>query len=381
MKLLPQRLPDSPDCLRMQHEAEPLPAGSAWKLQVLYGAAWEERLGPEPEPSVLLLHDLARALPDVRLLMGAESQVLPRLEALASGWDVGNCLRFVPVDAPTSPWVRDLGVLASDSQGPVTLLPAAFRTDDPDPLQAGAAAAHLALANASGLRTHRIPVLFEGGDVLCDGECAFAGELTLSRNAMLLGLSRTETVRRLEEGFGLPVEVLPSYAYHLDLFVSFPAPGLACLANPAAGLSLARQALEAGGMRPEAAEELFAMATSTECRLREGGLGCVRLKTVHDRLVRLGYTIVHLPFLHGVGDDSADPALVRTALASYHNALFWDRPGQQPLAVLGSSGHPALDSAGAEAYEALGFEVRWIAAAAISTMQLGGVRCATAEFC
>ncbi|MBU6429177.1 MAG: hypothetical protein KGR26_09225 [Cyanobacteria bacterium REEB65] len=362
--------------LRMQHEAEPLPAGAEWKLSHLYGPqVLATRFGDQlPDPSLLLLADLLDTLPDTRIAIGVHSDQHDRLSALVQTWGLGDRCVLQEIPVLGSLWARDPAIVRQGRDCLELLVPSWFRREDPVVQHQAATELLQRAAQPFGLPVRTSNLLFEGGDVLAAGEgLAFVGETTLVRNLAFLGIRSEQTCVDLGAQIGAEVHPLPTCTFHLDLCLCFPEPKLALLADPAMGIAVASGLLARGGLPPAAQTELSAMVETTRQRDALKLLACRRY------LEQLDFQVVALPFLHGVGDDTSHTDRQRTAIATFHNGLFF-READRKVAVLGSSGYEGLDHVAERIYEQLGWEVRWVRAAAVSTMLLGGVRCATLEF-
>lgn len=268
---------------------------------------------------------------------------------------------------PMTMWARDGALLLrnQDKQS-VLMLPRSFRGDGQVDARlnrlviqgTGAAPARLQSA-LPHLLVRRSHLSFEGGDVIASRKAVLLGSQTIARNLTDLKLPRQAVVEEFEKLLGLPVIVIePQPEFHLDLGFTFLDDSTIAVADPGLAIQLVGRV---GELQPlvQATQDKQLMEKYDQAALK---------------LAQLGYRIVRLPTLAGLG--------LTTPYLTYNNVLLEDyRQDDRRVrrVYMPTYGFDLLDEAARTTFRAQGFEVIDMPSARLSTKLWGAIRCATGE--
>jgi len=268
---------------------------------------------------------------------------------------------------PMTMWARDGALLlrAPDHRS-ILMLPRSFRGDGQVDAKlnrlviqgTGAAPARLQSALPE-LMVRRSHLSFEGGDVIASRKAVLLGAQTIAGNVSQLKLPPKAVVEEFEKLLGLPVIVIdPQPEFHLDLGFTFLDDTTIAVADPSLAIQLV-------GKVPELQPLLQA---TKEKQLVE------KYDRAAVKLAQLGYCIVRLPTLAGLG--------LTTPYLTYNNVLLENYlQNDQPVkkVYMPTYGVDLLDEAARITFRAQGFQVIDMPSARLSTKLWGAIRCATGE--
>jgi hypothetical protein len=313
-------------------------------------------------------------------------------------------VRFVelPGESPITIWPQDpFLVLESDTKsGQPTLLRSRGFERAEDRLMAAA------VAEAGGLELRDSELYFEGGNLVSDRRRVLIGANTIRYNALELGTSEGEVVLRFELELGRPVLVLgpvPQPVSHIDMAVTPLGEGRVAVADPARGAAIAEGQLEEDPAAVEAferscEEEFFghpdirqiasgagvverpAVVGRTRAMIERSRRRAPALDGVSDALARAGYEVERIPFLFGgpqlrsESEVPSEPLRPDYPMLTYNNVIV-EQDVEGPIVYLPQYGWPAMDSAAARAWSAIGFDPRPIEGLTVSAMYGGALRC------
>jgi hypothetical protein len=268
--------------------------------------------------------------------------------------------------------------------------------------RAGDRAMAKAVADALGWAHGASSLDFEGGNIVADERHAFVGADTIRVNAIRLGESDEDVVRRFERELGRPVLVvgpLPQPVGHIDMILTPLGAGRLALADPGRGAGIAERELADAPARVEAFERgceesffgapgLRVLRDAAGKELRAPALvgataGAAahgrELAPVFDRLARelegRGYALVRIPFLAARREEPRDADAEEGRgpgypMLTYNNALL-----EEGRVYLARYGWEAMDEAARRAYEEAGLETNAVDGLATSAMYGGSLRC------
>jgi hypothetical protein len=300
-------------------------------------------------------------------------------------------MTFVPIspELRLTIWPQDPFVVLRDPDGSARLLSARDYGRAQDREMAEAVASQL------GWPVERSSLFFAGGNVLADERHAFVGAALVQENVADLGWSENEVLRRFEDELGLPVILVEQVVEHVDMVITPLGRGRVAVADAAAGASLAEQELErnpdAVRLFEESAERNFfgdpAVQTITDTEGRVVGpppvIGEIRraiadssemaprLDAIARYLASRGYDVVRMPFL---ATRSTPRRSASYPMLSYNNVLIERVDGRDHVFVA-EYGLAVLDRAGADVWQAAGFDVHPIPGVTTGAMYRGSVRC------
>ncbi|MCC0042715.1 MAG: hypothetical protein H6880_11120 [Rhodobiaceae bacterium] len=303
-------------------------------------------------------------------------------------------------------WPQDPFVVIEGPHSRGLLLSASFERADDDLMAR-------AIGAAMDMPLRRSALAFEGGNIVADERWIYLGANTVRYNALRLGESDREIARRFAAELGGPVLVvgsLPQPVAHIDMMLTPLGEGHLVVADLALGARLARAALasdpaavarfestledrfdeSAGGLRSPAEPAVLPPGLmGATARVARGDRSTeAYLDALAASLRERGFTVSRMPILFAVdavaGEGGPPPAgapltadyrgVLGYPMLTYNNVLVEHRD-DEPVVYLPQYGLEALDAAGREAWEALGYRVHAVGGYAASALYGGALRC------
>lgn len=287
----------------------------------------------------------------VRVIVAERKEFDELLRGLAGRGVVPRCrLLAVETGFAITPWAKDRFVSLRSGEGPVLGVPRACGVgagprgnDERVPRR---------LAADPDLSCRALPFMFDGGDLISDGQTVFVAATALARNPPLDVDDRPGLIATVAAGLGLPVLVLGDSAdavpdHHIGMYLTPLGDGRVAVADPDWGMALYRGGPLPGGVQAERDDRVFA-----------------RFKTVAAELTAAGYELVRIPLL------LTDRPRV---WVTYNNAVLEERDGRRQI-FMPVYGIPELDAAAKAAFEHAGWDVVEIPVGRLYTYT-GSLRC------
>jgi hypothetical protein len=276
------------------------------------------------------------------------------------------------------------------------------------------------LAENLGWEWRQSSLVFEGGNVVAGSRHVFVGADVVAVNSARLGLDAVEVARRCQEEFGRPVVVVgptPQPVEHIDLILTVLDDHRIALADPGRGAQIAREQLR---QNPEMVSQFehecealfFGDASIRELKGPDGQTlrppkvrgqatnAVARSEAIASKLDQLardltkfGYEVERVPFLQGVlwyrsrwpgltaiqQSDAHSVAPDHARVPGYptltYNNVVTETTPEGRVVFLPQYGWEAMDEAGADAWQKLGYKVVPVGSFAVSALHNGSLRC------
>lgn len=307
------------------------------------------------------VRDLLRAVPaevQVRLAVENENQV-----AAARFWvqDLGlnDRIRYVVAGRTLTPWARDRMVPVQVPAGTLFLSPP---EDHVDADRWGDVLAARALSEVSADTNHaRVPLVFEGGNLLFTRERVLFTRSLLTANQVQDDIDEASILERMRAFFGrkpLPLGRSHDLPHdHLDMFLTVVDDRTVLLGDPKEAeqflIDVTMHGLDAG-LLPQ----------HDRWTVQGQRAKIPAYDSIKDELQRAGFRVLRVPILHGA-----------EAMLTWNNALLELR-GKERRAYVPVHGLPRLDARALRAFEAAGCRTFPIDVSRIAPLG-GTIRCLT----